>query len=96
MELEIDNVHLDRHGYEGKDGRLAVGIGPLLSAESSDDVDESPVVLDSSSRPSGLLLLLLLLLHLGRLTLDFAGTGERAVDFASEKTTRHLDGGQLR
>merc|ERR1719402_2210341 len=72
-----------------------VGVGSLLPAESCDDVDESAVVLDSSSRSAGLLLLLLLLFHFGSLTLDLTGTSQRAVDFASEKTTRHLDRRQL-
>ena len=70
---------------------LGVGVGALLPAEGGDDVDESAVILNSSSGSAGLLLLLFLLLDLGGLTLDFAGTSERTVDFASEKTTRHLD-----
>ena len=96
MEFEIDSVHFDPAWINARNHHLAVGIGALLPAESGDDVDESPVVLDSSSRSSCLLLFLLLLLHLGGWALDLAGTGERAVDFASEQTTRHLDGGQLR
>jgi len=63
---------------------LRVGVGSLLSAESGDDVDESAVVLDSPSRSAGLLLLLFLLLDFGGLTLDFSGTGEGTVHFATE------------
>merc|ERR1719309_1818079 len=74
---------------------LAVGVGSLLPAESSDDVDESPVVLDATSRASRLLLFLLLLLHFGRLSLDFAGTSQGTVDFTTKETAGHLDGGQL-
>ena len=74
---------------------LAVGVGSLLPAEGSDDVDEATIVLNATSGASRLLLFLLLLLHLGRLSLDFAGTSQRTVDFASEKTARHLDGCQL-
>ena len=72
-----------------------VGVGSLLSAESGDDVDEATVVLNATSRPSRLLLLLLLLFHLGRLTLDFAGASQGAVDFASEESSVHLQRAQL-
>merc|ERR1711887_105262 len=74
---------------------LRVGVGSLLSAESGDNVDEATVVLNATSRPSRLLLLLLLLFHLGRLTLDFAGTSQGAVDFASEESSVHLQRAQL-
>ena len=74
---------------------LAVGVGSLLPAEGSDDVDEATIVLNATSGASRLLLFLLLFLHFGGLSLDFAGTSQRTVDFASEKTARHLDSGQL-
>ena len=74
---------------------LAVGVGSLLPAEGGDNVDEATIVLNATSSASRLLLFLLLLLHFGGLSLDFAGTSQRTVDFASEKTARHLDGGQL-
>merc|ERR1719383_828415 len=75
--------------------RLWVGVGSLLSAESSDDVDEATVVLNATSGAARLLLFLLLLLHLRRLSLDFTGTGEGAVDLTSEKTASHLHRAQL-
>merc|ERR1719431_1773848 len=74
---------------------LRVGVGSLLPAESGDDVDEATVVLNATSRPSRLLLLLLLLLHLGSLTLDFAGASQGAVDFASKESSVHLQRAQL-
>ena len=76
--------------------RLRVGVGSLLPSESGDDVDESTVVLDSSSRSAGLLLLLLLLLDLGSLAFDLAGTSQRSVHFTSEKTAVQLQRAQLR
>ena len=86
-----------RHSKNGKSRVpvLAVRVGSLLPAEGGDDVDEATIVLNATSGAPRFLLLLLLLLHFGRLSLDFAGTSQRTVDFASEKTTRHLDGGQL-
>ena len=72
-----------------------VGVGSLLPAESGDDVDEATVVLNAASRSARLLLLLLLLLHLGSLTLDFAGASQGAVDFASEESSVHLQRAQL-
>merc|ERR1719309_474358 len=74
---------------------LAVGVGSLLPAEGSDDVNKSPVVLDPSSRSSGFLLFLLLFLDLGSLTLDLASTSQRAVDFSSQQAGCHFNGGKL-
>ncbi len=56
-----------------------VGIRSLLAAESGDDVDESPVVLDATLSTAGLLLLLLLLVDLGCLVLHLTGTSQRTV-----------------
>merc|ERR1712243_72247 len=92
--LEISR-EISRQPYFKVPNILAVGVGSLLSAEGGDDVDEATIVLNTTSGTARLLLLLLLLLHFGRLSLDFTGTSQRTVDFASEKTARHLDGGQL-
>ncbi len=44
--------------------RLGVGVGALLLAEGGDDVDEAPVVLDTTLGAARPLLLLLLFVHL--------------------------------
>ena len=58
---------------------LRVGVGALLLAERLYDGHEAAPVLDASLGAARLLLALLLRLHLGRLTLDLTGTGQRAV-----------------
>lgn len=73
-----------------------MGVGSLAAAESSDNVHETAVELDPPLAAAGLLLLLLLLLHLGGLSLDLAGTGQRSVHLSShqQNVVVQLNGGQ--
>jgi len=70
---------------------LGVGVGSLLLAEASDDVDEPAVVLDASLGTAGLLFLLLLSLDLRGLAADLTGTGERTVDLKSGTSRLSFD-----
>merc|ERR1712127_265498 len=57
-------------------------------------VHETSVVLETTLGTAGDLLLLVLAdLHLGRLSLHFAGTSQRAVHFASEQADLKIDSG---
>ena len=68
---------------------LLVG-SSLLASGSSDNIDESSVVLDSLfGAPSGQLLLCLLLLHLGGLVLDLAGARKRSVHLSATAQAEH-------
>ena len=66
----------------GGDTDLSIGIGTLLASECLDNIDKSPVVLDTALGSASLLLLLLLLLHFRSLVLHFTSTGQRTVDLA--------------
>ncbi len=70
-----------------------VGVRATSAAWSADGVDESAVVLQTTLRSAGGLLLLLLLVHLRRLALDLAGTGERAVHLTTEQSQGDVDVG---
>ena len=64
---------------------LRVGVGALLPAEGSDDVDEPPVVLDASLGTSGLLFLLLAGLNFWGLSANLTSTSQGSVNLSSEE-----------
>lgn len=63
--MSSENIQLCRSTLRHK--LLGVGIGPLLLAESGNDVDETAVVLDAALGAAGLLFLLLLLVNLNKI-----------------------------
>jgi hypothetical protein len=85
---QIQRKHHIRNRNDLCDGS---SVGSSLAAESLYDVDEPPVVLESSLGPAGLLLLLFLLLYFGGLSLHLSGTSQGAVHFTSEQSNVRLD-----
>jgi hypothetical protein len=69
---------------------LRVSVGSPPASKGLHDVDEAPVVLDPPLGAAGLLLLLFLCVDLGGLTLDLAGTGQRAVHLEKDKEIKKL------
>ena len=55
---------------------LRISIRSTSAAEGSDNIDETPVVLETTFGTASFLLFLLLLFDLGRLSLDFTRTGQ--------------------
>ena len=71
---------------------LRVGVGALLPAEGSNDVDEPPVVLDASLGTSGLLFLLLAGLNFWGLSANLTGTSQGSVNLSSKEWDCDIDG----
>ena len=74
---------------------LNVGVGSASSAWSTDGVDESSVVLQTTLSTAGGLLLLLLLVHLRGLTLHLTGTSQRTVDLTTEQSEGDINVGAI-
>ena len=70
---------------------LGVGVGSLLPAEGGDDVDEPPVVLDTSLGTAGLLFLLLAGLNFWGLSANLTSTSQGSVNLKDNEkiVSRH-------
>ncbi len=83
MQVSFRDYSICSTGTVGRgDTDLSVGIGTLLASECLDNIDKSPVVLDTALSSASLLLLLFLLLHFRSLVLHLTSTGQRTVDLA--------------
>ena len=71
---------------------LGVGVGSLLPAEGGNDVDEPPVVLDTSLGTAGLLFLLLAGLNFWGLSANLTSTSQGSVNLSSEEWDCNIDG----
>lgn len=74
---------------------LNVGIGSTSATRSTDGVDESSVVLQTTLGTAGCLLLFLALLHLGSLALHLTSTSQGTVHLTTEKSEGNINVGTI-